>query len=225
MIGQIYTTNNFGDVLVLSKGDKYNYYRVKFLNTANIDEFRKDAILNGCITDRYAPTYCGVGIIGNVSTKRDNSRKYKVWANMLSRCYNENNIEYNAYGGRGIIVCSEWLTFEYFLNDIQYIENWNEEEFNNGNLELDKDIKQSFQKENKIYSKQTCMWLNKEINNKNQHSQQRKFKAIAPNGEIFLDYNIADFARKHNLERRQISAVLHGRFKSHLGWKFIFDDK
>jgi hypothetical protein len=45
------------------------------------------------------------------------------------------------------------------------------------------------------------------------------------NGEIFLDYNIADFARKHNLERKQISAVLHGRFKSHLGWKFIFDDK
>ena len=27
---------------------------------------------------------------------------------MMSRCYRENDIHYNAYGKRGIVVCKEW---------------------------------------------------------------------------------------------------------------------
>lgn len=142
---------------------------------------------------------------------------------MLARCYNENHPEYNAYGRRNIKVCDRWLRFENFYNDLSKIENWNQDDFDNGNLELDKDIKQSFKIKNKIYSIDSCMWLRKEINNKNQHSQQRKFKAISPNGEIFFDYNIADFAKKHGLDRRGISAVLNGRYKTHNNWKFMFD--
>lgn len=33
---------------------------------------------------------------------------YKMWSDMLCRCYKENNIGYRNYGGRGIMVCSQW---------------------------------------------------------------------------------------------------------------------
>ena len=36
------------------------------------------------------------------------SRLYTIRANMLQRCYNQNNTHYKDYGGRGIAVCSEW---------------------------------------------------------------------------------------------------------------------
>jgi hypothetical protein len=34
---------------------------------------------------------------------------YSKWRGIKSRCYNENEIGYKNWGGRGIIVCDEWL--------------------------------------------------------------------------------------------------------------------
>jgi hypothetical protein len=45
--------------------------------------------------------------------------EYKVWKNMKDRCYNPCNRQYKDYGGRGIEVCSRWLTFEAFLEDME----------------------------------------------------------------------------------------------------------
>lgn len=33
---------------------------------------------------------------------------YNTWRAMRARCYNQNAIEYDRYGGRGITVCPEW---------------------------------------------------------------------------------------------------------------------
>jgi hypothetical protein len=51
-------------------------------------------------------------------TERRSSPEYKVWNNFKTRCYNPNTINYNRYGGRGIIVCDKWLSFEGFLEDM-----------------------------------------------------------------------------------------------------------
>lgn len=44
-----------------------------------------------------------------------NTRLYKEWISMKTRCYNQNSPSYADYGGRGIEVCEEWrndfLTF------------------------------------------------------------------------------------------------------------------
>lgn len=48
-------------------------------------------------------------IAANSTHKQRRSRLYGVWQNMKNRCYNRNVNCYNRYGGRGIIVCSEWL--------------------------------------------------------------------------------------------------------------------
>lgn len=47
------------------------------------------------------------------------SSEYKIWANMKDRCYNEKSDNYHNYGGRGIIVCKEWInSFEKFYSDM-----------------------------------------------------------------------------------------------------------
>src|SRR5690606_33643341 len=40
------------------------------------------------------------------------TRFFKIWAHMKNRCTNPNYNEFHLYGGRGIKVCEEWLTFE-----------------------------------------------------------------------------------------------------------------
>ena len=48
-----------------------------------------------------------------------NTRTYKSWQKMLSRCTNSNDDSYKYYGDRGIKVCTRWLnSFEKFLEDM-----------------------------------------------------------------------------------------------------------
>ena len=42
------------------------------------------------------------------------SRLYNIWGKMKERCFNPNADNYRHYGGKGIKVCDEWLTFEGF---------------------------------------------------------------------------------------------------------------
>lgn len=44
--------------------------------------------------------------------------EYKIWSGMKSRCNNPKHRFYKDYGGRGINVCDQWNTFEYFLADM-----------------------------------------------------------------------------------------------------------
>lgn len=43
---------------------------------------------------------------------------YKVWASLKDRCFNEKSHCYYDYGGRGITVSAEWLSFETFYADV-----------------------------------------------------------------------------------------------------------
>lgn len=38
-------------------------------------------------------------------------RLYKIWADMKTRCYNENCAAYERYGGSGVEVCNEWQDY------------------------------------------------------------------------------------------------------------------
>ena len=215
----IVTTKNFGRAEIIGDGSKYNYLKVRFLNTGHIDEFRKDAVLRGEIRDKYAVSVCGVGIVGNIKTRGKFKPFYTCWKNMIIRCCSDKNAAH-----RDASVCERWLTFEYFYYDIQLLDGWNAEKFRSGEIEIDKDVKQRYQK-SKIYSPTTCVWLETKINAKIQDGQQNPFIAISPNGDKYSCDNISKFAREHNLERKQISAVLHNRFNSTMGWKFSFIDK
>lgn len=44
--------------------------------------------------------------------------EYRSWRAMLRRCYDPLNNRYYAYGARGIVVDSRWLSFKSFLSDM-----------------------------------------------------------------------------------------------------------
>ncbi len=49
-------------------------------------------------------------------------RIYSIYDGMRKRCYNENNDNYDRYGGRGITICNEWLSdfknfYEWAINN------------------------------------------------------------------------------------------------------------
>ena len=43
---------------------------------------------------------------------------YNVWSHMRQRCINPNNDRYHQYGGRGILICERWDSFDLFLEDM-----------------------------------------------------------------------------------------------------------
>lgn len=219
-IGSIYDSKNYGKCTVLGK-DHDDYYFVQFLDTGSISSFRAKHIKTGSIRDPYAKKVCLVGCTGNLPTVGDYKPYYSIWHDMIHRCYDPNNKRFHAY--RNVVVSLDWCTFSNFYADCIKLPGYDKEKVERGELVIDKDSKQRFQTL-KIYSKDTCVWITKHENNKMQDGQQRRFVAVSPTGEVFNDCNITDFARVHDLERRGISAVLHGRNKTTKGWKFTYAD-
>ena len=46
------------------------------------------------------------------------SRAYQSWIDMRNRCHRPDNHHYKNYGGRGIIICNRWSSFEAFFEDM-----------------------------------------------------------------------------------------------------------
>ena len=77
------------------------------------------------------------------------SRIYKIYHNMISRCYSETDHQYYCYGGRGITVCNEWLNKE---NGFMNFYTWAMDNGYKEGLSIDrKDV-------NKEYSPDNCRW-------------------------------------------------------------------
>lgn len=151
----------------------------------------------------------------------DNPRLYKVWSHMIDRCCSEKSNRKEAY--KNTSVCERWFCLDYFFEDAVKIEGWNEEEFNKGNLQLDKDFKQQG-KDYKVYSKDTCIWVDKLINNKYQPNNGKYFVAISPNGDKFTYFSQHECARQNNLRTTNINQCLNKKRKTHKGWSFHFID-
>lgn len=47
-----------------------------------------------------------------------NSRIFKIWMGMHARCKYPSATGYKNYGGKGILVCERWSTFEKFYEDM-----------------------------------------------------------------------------------------------------------
>ena len=51
-----------------------------------------------------------IGNKNNVSHGKSNTRIYRIWGGIISRCENSHDTGYKDYGGRGIHMCAEWRT-------------------------------------------------------------------------------------------------------------------
>jgi hypothetical protein len=46
------------------------------------------------------------------------TKEYKIWSRMKTRCLNKNSDAYHNYGGRNINISKNWLKFENFIKDM-----------------------------------------------------------------------------------------------------------
>lgn len=221
MVGVTYDSNNCGKFTVLSKCNRTDFYHIRFHDTGTIKKVRGYQIKTGCVRDPYAKTVCGVACVGNIKTKGKYNALYSVWRDMINRCYNPKNKHYKT--NKNVTVDNYWLCFENFYKDAKEIDGYDIQKINTGQYVLDKDLKQR-KSAHKTYSKQTCIWVEKSINNQIQDAQQNEFIAVSPEGKIFHDFNITRFAKEHGLKRRHISGVLHGRAHSTAGWRFSYQN-
>ncbi len=152
--------NNFGSKIIISKYNsaldmevyfpQYNYY-VKCV----YDQFKK-----GKIKCPYEPRIYGIGFIGEgkykVKENGKNKKEFEVWYRMLERCYDPNYQEkHSTYKGCKV---------EEFLLNFQNMGKWIDEnyyEVPGEEMCLDKDI---LHKGNKIYSRETCIFVPERIN-------------------------------------------------------------
>jgi hypothetical protein len=102
-----------------------------------LDSLRSGAIVScGCYSKEISKN---VNFKHGACCDGGRSRLYQIWTGMKSRCFNSGNDSFDHYGGRGITICEEWLTFEVFkvwalangYSDALTIERKN----NNGNYE------------------------------------------------------------------------------------------
>lgn len=228
MIGKIFKNNIGLEFKIISKdcnksNSKHIYYNIEFIKSGYKDSIRSDSIKKGLVKDKLNKTLYSVGIIGYANTK-ENYHEYKIWSNMISRCYNIKDKCYKWYGEKGITVSERWHRFDYFLNDIPLIQGYDEELFKNKELKLDKDILfENSDNKNKIYSLETCMWITDKENQRQrtlEYNIKYKKYAIFPDGHEELILNVTDFCKNNNLHRQNVNLCLNGKQKSTKGFKF-----
>lgn len=81
--------------------------------------------------------------------KKERKRLKSIYNGMRLRCYNEDNVNYKYYGGKGVAICDEWLlSFENFFD-------WAINNGYNENLTIDRIDSE------KEYSPDNCKWSTK----------------------------------------------------------------
>lgn len=209
--GDTLKSNYDGDFEVIEVSAKR--CKIKFLSTGFTTEAPRQEAKKGKVKDKIKPRVYGVGFVGvgefKLSTNGRKTKAGSVWYGILSRCYNENDAAYKTYGAKGVFVCSEWHNFQNFAK-------WFEDNFIESIVrpELDKDI---LSEEVKKYSPQTCMFVTKSENITEANS--RTFTISDPKGRIVTGRNVKELCSDNDLNYSCIMDVLHGRHKTHKGWR------
>lgn len=201
-IGKIYKSKICGNFIVVNYShikqygsNKIKYYNVKFLNTDYKTISSKYSILKGEIYDYMMPSKSHKGFLGGKKYS-SNHFLYKRWKSMMERCYREKNKDYKSYGAKGCVVCDKWHNFQNYVEEVSKIEGFNKDKIIKNEIELDKDTKV---KNNKIYSLETCIWLNKKENNKHHAIKQFENHIIIDTFESILYYveNMDEFTKNN----------------------------
>ena len=146
------------------------------------------------------------------------ARLSSVYNKMVDRVTNPKHKQYKDYGGQGVTIDTSWNSTASFINDVDKIPGWDTEKFLNHNLELDKDLRF---KGNKLYSKDTCMWVTHKQNMQYQPLKQVPFYAYNEyTGEIKEGVNQMKFASEHGISSSTISSAVNGRKHRSGDWWF-----
>lgn len=155
----------------------------------------------------------------NIKHGMNRTKIYSVYANIKYRCYNNNHHEFHNYGGKGIVMCNEWLGEDGFTKFYEWA-------LNNGYKEgltidrLDSDGN---------YEPDNCQWITRSENTikSNKICQHRKadkgtYYGISPNGDYYEFDNASQFSKEHELNPNMVRRIANGNGKEHKNWRFGF---
>lgn len=145
---------------------------------------------------------------------------YKTWCHLKERCNNKNCKAYPNYGGREIVHDPRWEKYENFKKDMSFKYIYAQLKYKN---KITKRNPLSIERidVNGNYCKENCIFIPRGNQNKNKRNN-KKFKAISPEGKEYISNNQAEFARQFNLKDKQISKCLLKQNKIHFGWFFEY---
>jgi len=126
---------------------------------------------------------------------KSGTKLYFTWRNMMRRCFDKKDENFNKYGGRGISVCDEWKSYDNFANDMK-------SSFVEG-LTLDR------VNVNRGYCKENCRWASV----KQQQNNKTININIWNNGVV---KTISEWAEYLNLTDAQLKTVYkrHNKYKA-----------
>ena len=113
-IAEDLTGKRFGSLTVVSRADNRDtpgesrvYWNCR-CDCGNEKEIRADHLRSGRVIS------CGcVGKVHSAEAKEKHkqtkTRLYRVWRNMINRCYNSKTTSYCDYGAKGVTICQDWL--------------------------------------------------------------------------------------------------------------------
>ena len=221
--GYIGKTNNGSKYIVINR--KNDVVTIKFFETGYITETTVPALISGYVKDRLKPSVCGVGYLGDCNAANHN-KEYILWKGIIERCYNTNRNDYAIYGLLGVRVCDRWKCFANFLQDMPNIDGYNQYKFLNNELDLDKDIKQkNVPIDQKIYSLETCVFVDKHVNRGITTRQPSKnVNIVSIKGDYILKTScpVEELGRQLGIKTQYITRILKGDAKTHNGWTFQY---
>lgn len=117
------------------------------------------------------------------------TRLYDIWRAMKQRCYYKKSHNYSNYGGRGIVVCNEWL------NDAENFYNWAVYNGYKDGLTIDRiDV-------NGDYEPSNCRWVTLQEQNNNRRSN----RLITYRGKT---QNLTQWCKELNIKRSDFYYLL-----------------
>lgn len=150
---------SFGKWAVLEKVSPKNKNNIRYLCQCECGRQKEvDAYRLRCNQSKACPN-CRIKQHGMTGTGI-----FNTWKSMMYRCYQPSGNMYKYYGGRGIIVCDRWHSFENFNQDMSprpdglQLDRIN----NDGNYELG-----------------NCRWVTSSVNNSNQ--RRRTIRKVLKN--------------------------------------------
>lgn len=105
-----------------------------------------------------------------------NTRLFRIWSGIKTRCDNPNDQHWDDYGGRGVIICDEWK------NDFVAFKNWAESNGYSDDLTIDRI------NVNGNYCPENCRWVNWKV----QANNKRTTVKINYHGELYTMSELAD---------------------------------
>ena len=137
------TGQNFGRLIVIKRVENDKSGNHRWLCRCDCG---KEKVIRGSDLKNGHTKSCGCLKIKHGHTKNGKPDGiYKSWHDIIQRCTNPNCSNYKDYGGRGIMVCEEWLDFLNFEKDM--IKGWKP------GLTLERE-------NNELgYDKENCEWI------------------------------------------------------------------